>query len=478
MSFPDSRRHTRFLLVSDDLLAAPCDAMTAENSSPASVPSAPGADKPAIHGEHNVFAEPWHRRAFVLLCLAEVALILATWPVWLGASPVRWISVLPPLLADCPRWVDLVLTIVLMVGCGRLASAGEQPQLLWKLIVVVIAAVMPLLNVARFQPWHWLFLLLMVQLLLFRGAALRRWNQLTLASLYVFAAMSRFDPAFPADAGMPTTLLRTLLQLGGLQDVLRDPHTARLLVGGLNGMELLVGVCLLIPRWHRVGVVLAVLVHAALLTALGPWGLGHSWGVLIWNVLLLLAVPMLFHRPRRATPVDQSAAAVDGQPSDERGADGQPLGWRRSNWRQALSAVLILVVPASALLGLADNWLGWQVYSPRTDRVWLRVSRAAVKQLPRSVQPFVGNPPPLSDLYPVRIDRWVNAVTGAPIYPEDRYQLRLVRDVIRDLDDGTFEIGISTARSPAWWHRQERTVKTHRDLSRAIDGFWVPSVRR
>ncbi|MCR9201705.1 MAG: hypothetical protein NXI04_23925 [Planctomycetaceae bacterium] len=413
---------------------------------------------PASHDSSPLFADSAHRTFFRLICAGQVGLMAVTWPLWFGGSDVPTISLLPDF--GLPLLVDSLLSGLLIAGCLTLVCCQTISPARMKLLTVgllILAAVLAGLSTARLQPWHWLLMLLLLPLSLCHGRSLLGVHRVAVASIYLFAALSRFDPQLPADGGMSSSILRALLGMIDLEHVLRDPGTSRLLIVAQSGVELLAGVCLLVPRCRRGGVLLAVMIHTSLLVALGPWALGHSWGVLLWNAVLLCSVPLLFLTTK------QTRAATDG---------GLWTG------RVVCLTGLLLLIPASALTGGADNWLGWQVYSPRPDRVWLSVAESQRKQLPLSLQPFVGEPQPLSDRCTVRLDRWVNAHTGAPLYPEDRYQLSLVAALTSTLDDGAFQIGISTPQSPRWWQRRERRLTSRSELEQALAEFWLtPAIR-
>ncbi|MCP4509987.1 MAG: hypothetical protein GY826_26725, partial [Fuerstiella sp.] len=155
----------------------------------------------------------------------------------------------------------------------------------------------------------------------------------------------------------------------------------------------------------------------------------------IWNAFFLIAVPTLFTdiRPQDAKP---SPASV----------------------RLRIIAAVIVLFPLSGLFGIADNWPSWQLYSTRSDVVRLYIDEVSVGQLPEHLQPFVGQPEPLDRWCPVRLDRWSLATTRAPIYPEVRVQLTVVRALLENVPAAAVQITVESAQSPAWWHRIIREI--------------------
>lgn len=405
------------------------------------------------------FADVNHRRFAILLCIFEAALIAVTWPLWLGGD-VPFVSFVR-LPVSVPVAVDAVLSAFLILGCLSFAyclvSSKRQSEIgvTAPLSLLTLGATLAFLNMARLQPWHWLFLLLMSESCLRSGHALRRIQRLTIASVYVFAAVSRFDPTFPPDTGVSSSILKTLLDFVDLGAAFKNPQTASVLNAAANAFELLTGTCLLFRRSRSLGVVLAMTLHFSLLLALGPWGLHHSTGVLLWNVLLMIAVPILFGVPWIRVSGDR--------------VEGEEFDW---------VSVIVIIIPASALFGFADNWIGWQVYSARTDRLWLTIAEDRIDVLPAGLKEHVGAPTPLSDQCVVRMDSWVTAESHAPWYPEDRYQSVLAEWLVRNLDGEEFELGSSTAESLLWWKSRMEVTTDHTSLTERIHAFWMtPSVR-
>ena len=174
---------------------------------------------------------------------------------------------------------------------------------------------------------------------------------------------------------------------------------------GLPAGELLVALLLLIPRTRRAGLVLSLVMHALLLLAVGPWGMNHSWGVILWNVFLIGQNGLLLWDFREIGPILPSALTV----------------------RVALLSVLMF--PALRYVSGYDNWPSWAVYVSDTPRMLVQVRNSAAEKLPDSVRQFV-EPRPLSDGWSwLRIDKWSIAETGSPIYPEERFQFAIALTV-------------------------------------------------
>lgn len=364
-------------------------------------------------------------RFLCLLLLAEVLLIAATWPLWTTIDRFPAVPLLA-LLCDVPVIVDQCCTAVLclaaIAGCvtifmsrsARRTTRFSPEKFLATCLLTAVASgcVLAMLNQHRLQPWHWLFILITAQALLLGGESRVTVFRLTLASIYIFAAVSRWGPG--VDSGMSRQVLTVLVRAMGGDSWLRNESFVFGCCVAMSVVEFLTGVLLLTTRFRRWGVVAAIALHSTLILTLSPWGLNHHFGVLIWNAFLLIAVSVLFSM----------------------GSSNGPKLWDSLDSTKAKGlAAFVVLFPLSGLFGVTDNWLSWQVYSPRPEVVRVYVHEEFVNFLPPDVQPFVGKPAPLDVWCPVRIDRWSLSATSVPMYPEDRFQLAVVEQIVQFVDE-------------------------------------------
>ena len=263
-----------------------------------------------------------------------------------------------------------------------------------------------------------------------------------LASVYVCSALSRMAPI--AYHGMSAAIVDQLLRMTGIRMEMSDGRMAEVLCQVLNIGELTVGLLLIWPRSRRYGILSAMALHVTLLVALGPLGLRHHNGVLLWNLCFLCLIPVVFSGP-----------VADSHSS------------RTSRCRNYQAAtILIWVFPLSGLVGFADNWPAWQLYSTRPESWVLRIHETDIHYLDEQIRPYVSEPAPLDDWVVVRLDRWSLAETDSPLYPEDRFQCKIIRQVLGPLpDDAEFRVEISEPDQWFWWNRNHRTLTTRSELN-------------
>jgi hypothetical protein len=150
-----------------------------------------------------------------------------------------------------------------------------------------------LLDQHRLQPWGW-------QMLICAGIiALSRSPQLSLRclrwftiSIYLWSAVSKLDWGFVEGHGQ--LLISGLAKSLGLTSAMWPETLRNTLAVTLPVGEFGVAVLLAIPAAQQIGLWSAIAMHLALILTLGPTGLGHEWGVLIWNVYFIVQAWLLF----------------------------------------------------------------------------------------------------------------------------------------------------------------------------------------
>ena len=390
--------------------------------------------------------------AIAVLCLFESLLLLVTWPLWTGGSSFPAIPLFPLAILDTPAAVAidrlfgwLFPVTVVLCFLTSVTPLGDTWQRRSRFLSLVIATGLVIANQHRLQPWHWLFMLSMLAATTTPAWAAIRVLRAIVASVYIFSALSRASPEIVD--GMTGQIVGMLYRLAELPRASSDTNvvsvTAWIFVAG----ELAAGTGMLFHRIRRCSIIASVVLHLTLITALGPFGLKHHWGVLIWNAMFLCLVPMLWapmlFAARQGVSTREKRSATKPNPASH-----------RVIWRYRMMLVLVILFPASGLFGIADNWLSWQLYSPRPEVIGLFIRPRCAADLPKSLQKFVSEPNPIDDFCIVRLDRWCLNETGAPIYPEGRFQIGIIRRITSKIKDTSLiRITIDSPDPIRWWRR-------------------------
>ncbi|MGD9857592.1 MAG: MauE/DoxX family redox-associated membrane protein [Planctomycetaceae bacterium] len=353
------------------------------------------------------------RRLRQVMALFMGLLVWTTRPLWTpgGEFPdipwFNWGGAIPERL----DWLFLMsLSALLILQLIRLPAGRRWPRVLQAALLGGSLMFLPA-DQHRLQPWVWQMTV---------GAAVigissderitMKCLRLFTVSIYFWSAVSKIDWAFLEGRGQ--WLLDGLSNSIGLQREQWSDETRLLLAAALPVGELAVAASLVWPRTRRIGLGMALVMHALLLMALGPWGHRQLPGVLVWNVYFIVQNMLLFGRRGRVCEAEGDVELV-------RSADPRAL-------LAKLLTGTICLAPALSPWGYWDHWPSWAVYSERPAVVQMFVDSAHAARLPATLQPFVGPPEPLTEWRPVNLDAWSFTTCRCPVYPQLRYRLALI----------------------------------------------------
>lgn len=401
-----------------------------------------------------------------LIGLATLVLVGATWRLWTPGTPFPQI---PWLAWACrtPGIVDWGVLAGLVAACLILLLVGSRsslrPRGLWLFVVSLTVLLLP--SQQRLQPWAWEFLLMTVVFGLAppeHALKLLRW---LIAIIYVYSALSKLDVAFFHAEGQ--LLLNGLLKASGLSAGLWSDRARWFVIGLFPTGELAIGIGLLIPATRRWAVWGSYLMHSLLLLTLGPLGLGHRSGVLIWNVYFI-AQNWLLYRPVLA------AAA-----SDTGDADATAQAFRGRKLLATGITTAAIACPFLQNWGWFDVWPSWAVYSARPSQVTMEVREGRVDDLPAGLKPFVGPPEALTEWRPVNLDTWSFAGLNCPIYPQERFRIAVILALATRAQLGD-DVRVTVDGPPNRWtgKREITTMTGLEELDRYSARYWLNIVPR
>jgi len=412
----------------------------------------------------------WVQRSWALFGLL---LIAATWRLWIPQTVyprvplLRVAGWLPPAgqwLALAVLVGSLVLSLAISLGLfarlgslprrGPLPRRGSLPRRggaskTWLFLAFVAAmACLVLADQHRLQPWAYQLTICAMVFALAPSDSSHRAGGLALlriltVSIYLFSALGKFDYQFLHTVGQE--FLAAAAGLVGIEVATWSLTTRLALAAAFPLVELLVVIGLAAPRLRRIGVPLAVALHVSLLLVLGPWGLGHQPGVLVWNLFFIAQAGLLFAGSPRHDVAAPDAAKTVEPPRQSRAA--------------ACVVLAAVCLPLFEPLGWFDHWPSWGLYSPRNSRAIVQVHRAGLKKLPAELQPFLETADAEASWVTLDIDGWSLAALSVPIYPQNRFQLGVAESIAEryglDREIRVHLLGISNRLSGA---RQATTL--------------------
>ena len=311
------------------------------------------------------------------------------------------------------------------------------------------------LNQHRLQPWAFEFFILLFVTAALPAARSVPCLRLVAISIYLYSGLSKLDATFLTTHG--EVFVAVLAKSFGWPFSEWPQAVRRLCVAALPLGEIAIAAGLGFRRTQKPAVWCSFLVHGSLLWILGPWGLGHQPGVLIWNVYFIVQNIVLFR------PFAKVSDLQDVEPANTTAPD-----WRACCGYGFVAAVVLL--PFLEPYGLYDHWPAWAVYASRPERTRVYIAGNRVGKLSRELQAFVREEHSHAEAMArwlagkspwreVRIDRWSLEAVGAPVYPQDRFQVGVALAVAEKYqlrEDIRVEID-----SPANRWTDERSTETY-----------------
>ena len=342
------------------------------------------------------------------LALFGLLLMAATWRLWTPQTVFPQVPLFGWAVGT-PAWCQWLGAAGMVAGLAGMLVAPQGRMARGSLVAFAVATVaMFVLDQQRMQPWAYQFVLLAVVLAATPPRPALALLRLFIISFYCYSAVTKLDNSFLHTLGQQ--FLEALL--GARVETWSEE--ARLALAAVFPLgELLVAAGLALRRTRRMALAGAVSLHVLLLVILGPWGLGHKPGVLLWNAYFIVQDLLLFAVPRRLPAADEGTAT------------------QRAPWPVVTVVLAAVGLPLLEPTSWFDMWPSWGLYASSAERVVFQVHRLGRVNLPPALEPFVEVPDDAADPWlTVRLDRWALASLSAPIYPQNRVQLGVAAAVI------------------------------------------------
>ncbi|MCC9606743.1 hypothetical protein LOC68_16330 [Blastopirellula sp. JC732] len=386
-----------------------------------------------------------------VLAICGLLLVGTSYKLWLPQTDYPQVPVFSALV-HAPAMIDYVLAVGIIGSLlAWLVTPNRQATLAaWSTAMCIAASC--LLDQHRFQPWAYQLIFSTIILATCEAKLALRLLRMIVISIYVYSSLSKLNLPFMRDEGQ--MFLDVLLGWVGAKEALaasvRQGMTLLFPLG-----ELTVGVLLAIPRTRKLGVIFAAVMHTTLLLVVGPLGLNHWPGVLLWNLCFLAQAPLLFwpmaeregEEPVEAPPAKLRAVGI-------------------------FAASFVLLFPLLEPLGYCDAWPGWALYASHVSRADLYIDDAAAEALPEKLRPFLVE----TEWGAYRLDasQWSLHALNVPIYPDDRFQVGVA--IAASQRYGVALFSQMSVQDPADRWRGERTETRYRgpeQMKEATKRFWL-----
>lgn len=412
--------------------------------------------------------------------LFALALIAATYALWIPQTEFPQVPVLEA-LCTAPGWIDWIGFGGLIVGLVALAAwpFGRFQNVVSLLVLVTLATLIGL-DQHRLQPWAYQLGMFTALWLCCRNIPLRLNLMRTLTiGIYFYSAVGKLDFEFLHSVGQQ--MLGAMAKWIG-EDLSKWTDSSRVaLVASFPILELAIAVGLLWVKTRRVAGLFAIVLHLVLIAVLGPLGLNHRPGVLIWNGQFAFQALLLF----------VVAQVADSESGENVAGTRQNWFFRGLHWAQdSLCVVMVAVVsimPCSERFGIWDHWPSWALYAPHSSRVRVEIASPSVNRLPASLAALVsatlvsapGEEEETAVWLPIPIDAWSLKSLDTPIYPQSRFQLGVARYVASEVNsEFQLRITILGVADRLTGQRKMSSLEGNEAIAKASKVFWFNTLPR
>ncbi len=212
--------------------------------------------------------------------------VLYSWPLWYETE--RIFSAAPIFNFNMPSWLSQSMVIATLGLCGVLIIVPQKRKL--GIVLAAFIAFLVIEDELRWQPFIYMYTFILFAAAFIPQKPIEkdfRAIRLMVIGIYFWAGFYKINTAFIFD------VFPWFVQPLGM-----NAGFVLFLSCIVPFIECAIGVCLFVPRWRGIGVILATCMLVVVLICLGPFG--HNWGLIVWpwNVLLhaLEAVLFLYYR--------------------------------------------------------------------------------------------------------------------------------------------------------------------------------------
>lgn len=412
-----------------------------------------------------IFARIW--AAFLLV------LVVVTYPLWFTALDPRPSLTVPllPVISFLSGYLTILPSITLLIGLiiAVLSRQNIRVQLGWMLVAASLLMTF-LVDQHRLQPWAYQSFFYALIFSSMDPRTCRKWIMPLAASVYVYSAAGKFDFQFQHTVGQDLITVLTDF-MGGLPADIDAANIARLALF-FPTVELLAGLGLYLRKTRRLSVIVLILMHVSLLVLLGPWGLDHSWGVLLWNLMLMTQAYFVFwSRYETDLPAGSAEAPVAEQTVT---AAHHRYESRVFSGCVKFMVVLAILCPLLERSGYWDHWTSWSLYSPHTSRAEIELHRSVMGDLDPRIVEFLEEDEDGDGWHRLSLESWSLGRRFVPIYPQARYQLAIANQLcVSSGLDSQIRVKLKSVADRWTGTRSEIRLMGKQQIQKACEDFWL-----
>lgn len=327
--------------------------------------------------------------------------IILSWPLWWGHE---YFPALPFAGIQIPKTIDRVLVLALMLALTGTCISARR---IFPVVTIAISLPLLLADQMRWQPWVYLYLLLLVPYAVTSTDDVKYYyDRWVLAGLYVWSGIQKMNVYFPDKTYKH--IVNSLFHYN-----FQSPDDPIRLLGYAPGIiESLLGLCLLFVPLRRIAAVGVIVMHVFILGYVGYLG-QHTLILIPWNVAMIVFVLLFFFSPQTT-----SKGLTTGRELTDFARELK-VNWR-FQWGVLLSIALVWVFPILSLFNRWDHFLSFSLFSDNASDFYIVVRDDQADRIPKDIRQYNIELPGITGGKIIDVEWWARAEKKVPFYPEER----------------------------------------------------------
>jgi uncharacterized membrane protein YphA (DoxX/SURF4 family) len=327
------------------------------------------------------------------IVIAFIAGIILSPRLWINSE--RFFPVLKPIeiIPALTFPFDFILISLFVLSC--IAWIFFENRIIG-LIVIVCLTVILLQDQMRWQPWAYLYFLMLLPFLIQSNSVANRkliliCLQWIIAGVYIWSGIQKWNLNFLE--GTFAHILNTSGVGGELESWKKAGYIIPLI-------EISTGLALIMPRFRKTGVLIAAITHVGILIYLSAFAPEHNWIVYPWNIAMIVFVCLLFWN----------------------NSDSLFVTFREihTNLLLAVPVILIWLFPLLNFLGYWDHYLSFSLYSGKPSKFYIAIEKGEIHKIDKRFKNYFADIQGLQGGHLIDMDKWTFAYLNVPFYPESR----------------------------------------------------------
>jgi hypothetical protein len=292
--------------------------------------------------------------------------------------------------------MEFFLLITLILSLVMLLFSPHRGILF---LVMLSAAALMIYDQMRWQPWVYLYFLMIIAFFITPPRAGEKpihlnYLRIIITGVYFWSGIHKINPGF-----LDHTYREILTRLLHIPD--RNISDLFLHTGYVIPIiEIAIAIALWTHCFRNKAVVLAISSHIFILLFLSPLGINANTIVYPWNLAMIVFMILLFWN-------DQSDFRF----------------WPAKVYERICIiglAILTWILPATNFFGFWDNYLSFSLYSDKASAFYIAVEEKEISKIDDRLKRFFVDLPGISGGRLIDINEWAMSDLGVPVYPERR----------------------------------------------------------